>query len=56
MFGDSCATGDNVYIPAFEPIEDLTVENENIDDEKIGDENSRSSQFLLKLYSLKRIF
>ncbi|KAL2930162.1 hypothetical protein RDABS01_035572 [Bienertia sinuspersici] len=46
LFGDSCATGDNVYIPAIEPIEDFTTENENTEDEYTGVENSyRSTQF-----------
>ncbi|KAL2904937.1 hypothetical protein RDABS01_003647 [Bienertia sinuspersici] len=46
LFGDSCATGDNVYISTIEPIEDLTTENENTEDECTGVENSyRSTQF-----------
>ncbi|XP_048495545.1 uncharacterized protein LOC125495053 [Beta vulgaris subsp. vulgaris] len=35
LFGDSYASGENVYVPSMDPIEDLTVEPENSEGEDI---------------------
>ncbi|KAL2931234.1 Signal recognition particle 54 kDa protein chloroplastic [Bienertia sinuspersici] len=36
LFGDSVVTGENVYVPMMDPIEDLTIENENSEEENVG--------------------
>ncbi|KAL2929618.1 L10-interacting MYB domain-containing protein, partial [Bienertia sinuspersici] len=38
LFGDSCATGDNVYVPSMDPIEDQTIEDQTIEDENVEEE------------------
>lgn len=32
LFGDSYATGENVYVPSMDSIEDLTIQNESMED------------------------
>ncbi|XP_021761998.1 uncharacterized protein LOC110726791 [Chenopodium quinoa] len=49
LFGDSYATGENVYVPSIDPIEDLTIQNENLEEENIdndgGDNYFPSDQY-----------
>ncbi|KAL2893661.1 hypothetical protein RDABS01_009570 [Bienertia sinuspersici] len=46
LFRDSVATGENVYVPMMNPIEDLTIENENSEEENVRfDGNYISDQF-----------
>ncbi|XP_057251333.1 uncharacterized protein LOC125497952 [Beta vulgaris subsp. vulgaris] len=47
LFGDSYATGENVYVPSMDHIEDLTVGNENTEEEFV--ENRRVDDFTTEL-------
>ncbi|KMS93358.1 hypothetical protein BVRB_032290, partial [Beta vulgaris subsp. vulgaris] len=47
LFGDSYTTGENVYVPSMDQIEDLTVGNENTEEEFV--ENRRVDDFTTEL-------
>ncbi|XP_056691632.1 uncharacterized protein [Spinacia oleracea] len=60
LFGDSYATGENVYVPSMDHIEDLTVDNEKIEEENVGEHGGEtyfpSNQFTAALLNEERFF